>query len=243
MPGVRVPLSSGLTPVVVTDVVISMNPAPGAEAIDRGGTSREVADRSTSVRTIMIARPGSGGHCRRTATASTRHNLGRHHTNIEHMFDSYQSMTVCPVLWSASCRNLRRSWPGPGRKSAVSGRLKPSTCAVDPCRCPLNGVAECVGPAPAATVIRVVVMAAVNAIVVGGCGPTGCRGTHRREGTCNAGRCCPTVGGDVKVPERTGGTSVGSAGALAFIRTHDAPVGTWVSHFCGDVVLPYLCED
>ena len=32
-------------------------------------------------------------------------------------------------------------------------------------------------------------------------------------------------------------------GAQAFIRTYDAPVGTWVSHFGGDVVLLYVCED
>ena len=177
-------MSSSLLQLGSADVVISVNPAPGAEAIDRSGTSREVADRSAGVRAVMIARPGSDWHGRRTATASACHNLGRHDAKIEHMFDSRQSATVCPGLWSTACRDLWRGRPGPRPEtSAVSGRLKPSTCTGDLGRCPFNRVAECVGPAPAAAVVRVVVMPAVHTIVVSGFGPTGHGDAHRRERT------------------------------------------------------------
>lgn len=70
------------------------------------------------------------------------------------------------------------------RWSALPGRPKLSAGAGDLGRRPFNGVAEDVGPAPAAPVVRVVVVSAVDAVVVGGFGPTGFWVAHRREGNC-----------------------------------------------------------
>ena len=84
------------------------------------------------------------------------------------------------------------SYPDPDRKrtataelkrSAPSGWLKLPTRAGDLGRSPFNGIAEYVGPAPAAAVVGVVVVPAVNAVVVGGFGPTGGGVAHRQEGT------------------------------------------------------------
>jgi Acetyltransferase (GNAT) domain len=69
------------------------------------------------------------------------------------------------------------------KRSALSGWLKLPTRAGDLGRSPFNGIAEYVGPAPAAAVVGVVVVPAVNAVVVGGFGPTGGGVAHRKEGT------------------------------------------------------------
>ena len=66
--------------------------------------------------------------------------------------------------------------------SALPGWLKLFAGADDLGRGPFNGVAEDVGPAPAAPVVRVVVVPAVDTVVVGGFGATGFGLAHRREG-------------------------------------------------------------
>lgn len=89
-------------------------------------------------------------------------------------------------------------------KSAVGGGVKLSTCAGDPGRCPFDRVAEFVGPAPPAPVVGVVVVAAVNAIVIGDWGRPGRGRTHRREGTCRVDGLSGPYTEDVEVVE-TGG--------------------------------------
>src|SRR5664279_738439 len=69
------------------------------------------------------------------------------------------------------------------RDCSTSGWLKLPTRAGDLGRSPFNGIAEYVGPAPAAAVVGVVVVPAVNAVVVGWFGPTGGGVAHRQEGT------------------------------------------------------------
>ena len=68
-------------------------------------------------------------------------------------------------------------------RSAFAGRLKLPTRAGNPGWCPFDSIAQGVGPAPSAAVVRMMVVSAGDAIVVGGFDLTGGGVAHRREGT------------------------------------------------------------
>ena len=91
------------------DVIVAMYPAPGADTVDRSGTSRMVTPWPAGVRAVVLPWTRAGGHGGWTTTAAAGNDFGRHSTTIEHMFDSGQKSPVCPVLWSGACRTPRRA--------------------------------------------------------------------------------------------------------------------------------------